>query len=209
LLSGEAGVGKSRLVVALQPALNSQSHALLRHSCSPQGEDSPLHPLIAQLEQAAGFAPGDAPEVRHAKLGILLAQTSPTAKDLALFAEMLSLPPGEQYGSLPISPHRKREQTFAALLRWIEGLSGKDPLLMVFEDVHWIDPSSREFVKLIVQRADRLSVLLLITCRPEFDVSWTNLPHVTALTLQGIGQDEAEKLVRLTGGPAAISEQLD
>ena len=133
---------------------------------------------------------------------MLLAQTSPTAKDLALFAEMLSLPLGEQDGSLPVSPRRKREQTFAALLRWIEGLSSQDPLLMVFEDVHWIDPSSREFLRLIVERADRLRVLLLITCRREFDASWTNLPHATALTLQGIGQDEAEKLVQADRRPS-------
>ena len=108
------------------------------------------------------------PEVRLAKLEALLAQTSPTAEDLALLAELLSLPLGQPLPDhFRLSPHRKREQTFAALLRQIERLSGRDPVLMVFEDVHWIDPSSRELLDLVVERAARLRVLLLITFRPS------------------------------------------
>ncbi len=208
VLSGEAGVGKSRLLAAVQEKLHGESPSLLRYFCSPHGRDSPFHPVIAQLERAAGFSHGDAPEVRRAKLEALLAQTSPTAKDLALLAEMLSLPLDNRSGSLPPSPHRKREQTFAVLLRGIERLSGREPVLMVFEDVHWIDPSSREFLDLVVGQADRLRILLLVTCRPEFDAPWTNRPHVTALSLQGIGQHEAANLVRLIAGTDAIPDEL-
>ena len=180
----------------MQERLGAEPHARLRYFCSPHRQDSPLHPVIAQLERAAGFARGDPPEARLGKLEALLAPTSPPAEDVALLAELLSLPPGDRYAAPPLAPQRKRERTFEALLRQIERLSDHDPVLMIFEDVHWIDPSSRELLDLAVERAARLRVLLLITFRPEFEPPWTGRPHVTALPLDRLGRREAAALVR-------------
>ena len=148
LLSGEPGVGKSRLLAAVQERLRDEPHARLRYFCSPHRQDSPLHPVIAQLERAAGFARGDPPEARLEKLEALLAPTSPPAEDVALLAELLSLPPGDRHASPPLAPQRKRERTFAALLRQVEGLArpraGADGLRGRALD----RPSSRELLDL-------------------------------------------------------------
>src|SRR4051794_15537394 len=206
LLSGEAGVGKSRLLAALQERLAGERHVALRHFCSPHHRDSALQPVIARLERAAGFARGDPPEARLAKLEALLAPTSPPAEDVALLAELLSLPPGGRYApSLP-APERRRERTFAALLRQLEALTAGGPVLAVFEDVHWIDPSSRELLDLAVERAPGSPVLLLIPSRPDFEPSWTSRPHVTTLVLNRLGRREAAALVRRVADGAALPE---
>ena len=208
LLAGEPGVGKSRLLAALQERLGEEPHVRLRYFCSPHHQDSALHPVMAQLERAAGFARGDPPEVRLGKLEALLAPTSPPAEDVALLAELLSVPVGDRYASPPLAPQRKRELTFAALLRRLERLSARGPVLVVFEDVHWIDPSSRELLDLAVERAARLPVLLLVTFRPEFEPPWIGQPHVTALALSRLGPREAAALVRRVAGGAALADDL-
>jgi predicted ATPase/class 3 adenylate cyclase len=208
LLSGEAGVGKSRLLAAMRERLADEPHQVLRYFCSPHRQESPLHPVIAQFERAAGFARGDPPEVLLEKLEALLAPTSPPAEDVALLAELLSLPTGDRYTAPPLAPRRKRERTFGALLRQLARLSDRDPVLMVFEDAHWIDPSSRELLDLAVERAARLRVLLLITFRPEFEPPWTGRPHVTALALDRLGRREAAVLVRRIAGDAALPDGL-
>ena len=144
LLSGEPGVGKSRLLAAVEERLRDQPHARLRYFCSPHRQDSPLHPVIAQLERAVGFARDDPPGARLDRLEALLAPTSPPVEDVALLADLLSLPLGDRRTAPALAPQRKRELTFAALLRQLERLSERDPVLMIFEDVHWIDPTSLE-----------------------------------------------------------------
>jgi predicted ATPase/class 3 adenylate cyclase len=203
-----AGVGKSRLLAAMRERLADEPHQVLRYFCSPHRQESPLHPVIAQFERAAGFARGDPPEVLLEKLEALLAPTSPPAEDVALLAELLSLPTGDRYTAPPLAPRRKRERTFGALLRQLARLSDRDPVLMVFEDAHWIDPSSRELLDLAVERAARLRVLLLITFRPEFEPPWTGRPHVTALALDRLGRREAAVLVRRIAGDAALPDGL-
>ena len=184
-----------------------EPHATLRYFCSPHHQDSALHPVIAQLERAAGFARGDPPEARLAKLEALLAPTSPPAEDVALLADLLSLPLDDRYPPPPLTPQRKRERTFEALLRQLERLSAAGPVLMIFEDVHWIDPSSRELLDLAVERAARLPVLLLITFRPEFEPPWTGRPHVTALSLNRLGPREAAALVRRVDGRRCLARR--
>lgn len=184
LLVGEPGVGKSRLVAAAAERLHDEApHVDLRYSCSPHRQDSPLHPITAQLANAAGFARDDPSGTKLAKLEALLARASAPAEDVALLAELLSIPAGDRRPVLPLAPRRKRERTFEALLRRLEGLADRAPVLMTFEDAHWIDPSSRELLDLIVGRSARLRVLLLVTCRPGFRAPWTDRPNVTALCL--------------------------
>jgi predicted ATPase len=143
LISAEPGVGKSRLAEALAERIAAEPHIRLRYFCSPHHQDSALYPVIAQMERAAGFAHGDAPEVRLAKLQALLAATEPPPEDVALIAELHGLPSADLAPPLDLTPQRRKEKTFEALLRQVEGLARQQPVLMVFDDLHWIDPSSR------------------------------------------------------------------
>jgi predicted ATPase len=195
LISGEAGIGKSRLTAALGERLKSELHARLRFFCSPHHTDSALYPTIRQLERAAGLERHDAPEAKLDKLASLLAASSELQTDAQLVAELLSIPTGSRYAPLNWSPHRKKEQTFAALLRHLRDLSRKRPLFVVYEDVHWADPSSRELLDLTVERVANLSVLLVITFRPDFQPTWIGQAHVTPLALSRLNRRAAAALV--------------
>jgi class 3 adenylate cyclase len=201
LLSGEPGIGKSRLTAALDERIENEPHTRMRYFCSPQRQDSALHPFIAQLERAAGFEREDTPEVKLDKLAAL-APASPA--DGALLAELLSLPTEGRVQPLEFSPQRKKEKTFEALLRRLDALARQRPVLMLFEDVHWIDPSSRELLDLVVERVARLPVLLLVTFRPEFQPPWTGQAHVTVLVLNRLDRREGTVLVRRLAGTEAL-----
>src|SRR6202041_2052227 len=141
LLSGEAGIGKSRLTAALLERLASEPHTRLRYFCSPQHTDSALYPIIGQMERAAGLAYDDTPQAKLDKLDAVLAQTSTSTEDAALFAEMLSLPNDGRYPALELTPEQRRQRTLEALSAQMEMLSRQSPVLMIFEDLHWIDPT--------------------------------------------------------------------
>ncbi len=205
LLSGEPGIGKSRLTVALEERLGNEAHTRLRHFCSPQYGDSALYPVVVQLERAAGFARQDPPQARLDKLEALLgAQES----DLQLLAELLSIPTGDRWPPLDWSPQRQKEKTFEALLRQLEMLSRRQPVLAVYEDVHWIDPSSRELLDLTVERVAQLPVLLVITFRPEFQPPWTGLAHVSTLSLSRLGRREGAALAALVASDSRLLEDM-
>src|SRR5215472_1579272 len=201
LLSGEPGIGKSRLAAAMQERIENEPHTRLRYFCSPQRQDSALHPFIAQLERSAGFEREDTPEVKLDKLA-MLAPASP--EDEALLAELLSLPTEGRLPPLQLTPQRKKEKTFEALLRQLEALARQRPVLMLFEDVHWIDPSSRELLELLVDRVARLPVLLLATFRPEFQPPWSGQAHVTVLVLNRLDRREGAVLVQRVVGSKAL-----
>src|SRR5215467_6972959 len=167
LVSGEPGIGKSRLTAALSEHIETEPHTRLRYFCSPHHQDGALYPFIAQLERAAGFARDDGPE---AKLDKFAALVGPAAEigDISLLIELLSLPGGDRFAPLDLSPQRKKERTLAALLRQLEGLARTQPVLMIFEDLHWIDPTSREFLDLVMAGIEGLPVLVVATFRPEF-----------------------------------------
>jgi class 3 adenylate cyclase/predicted ATPase len=205
LLSGEPGIGKSRLTAALDERIENEPHGRTRYFCSPHHQDSALHPVIAQLERAAGFEREDTPEVKLDKLTVL-APASP--EDGALLAELLSLPTEGRFPYLQLSPQRKKENTFEALLRQLQGLARQRPVLMLFEDVHWIDPSSRELLDLLVERVARLSVLLLVTFRPEFQPPWSGQAHVTVLVLNRLDRREGTVLVRRVVGTEALPGEV-
>ena len=145
LLSGEPGIGKSRLTGELLEAIAAEPHLRLRNFCSPQHTDSALHPTIGQIERAAGFTRDDTPQTKLSKLDALLAQSSTPAHDAALFAEMLSLPNDGRYPDLELNPQQRRQRTLEALVEQVATFSRQSPVLMIIEDAHWADPTSLEF----------------------------------------------------------------
>jgi class 3 adenylate cyclase/predicted ATPase len=196
LISGEAGIGKSRLALALQDRLQGEPHTRLSYSCSPYHRDSALYPFITQLERVAGFARDDAAATRLDKLEHLLAQVDPTPRDtVALLADLLGLSAEERYPPLPEDPKRRRELTLLALIGQLESLARQHPVLLLFEDAHWSDSTSLELLDRIVQRLPYLSVLLAMTCRPEYSPPWLGQPPVTELALNRLGGRETIALV--------------
>ena len=179
LLSGEPGIGKSRLIVALEEQLQTEQHTPLRYFCSPLHTDSTLYPFISQLERAAGFERNDTMEAKLDKLSSLLGASPNHDNDVQLLAELLSVPTGDRYPPLNLSARQKKQKTIEALVRQLEVLVRQRPVLMIFEDAHWIDPSSRELLDTTIERVARLPVLLVITFRPEFHPPWTGQAHVT------------------------------
>jgi class 3 adenylate cyclase len=178
LIGGEAGIGKSRLTAALMERLGGEPHTRLRYFCSPQHTDSALYPIIGQMERAAGLAHDDTPQARLDKLDALLAQTSTSTEDAALLAEMLSLPNEGRYPALALDPQQRRQRTLQALISQIETLVRQTPLVMIFEDAHWIDPTSQEALGRVMDRVAILPSLLIVTFRPEFEPPWIGRPHV-------------------------------
>jgi class 3 adenylate cyclase len=204
LISGEPGIGKSRLTAALAEGISDESHRRLRWFCSPHHQDGALHPMIAQLERAAGFARDDPPDRRLAKARELLA--SAAGADFELLAELLSLP--NTASDLTLSPKLKRERLFEALLLRINELVRTDPVLVILEDAHWIDPTSRELLDLLVDRVRALPVLLIVTFRPEFQPPWAGLPHVTNLGLSRLGGRDVAALVREVAGNTSLDSEI-
>jgi class 3 adenylate cyclase/predicted ATPase len=211
LLSGEPGIGKSRLTAALLERLTTEPHTRLRYFCSPQHTDSALYPIIGQMERAAGLVFDDHPKARLDKLDAVLAQTSTSIQDAALFAEMLSLQNDGRYRSLELLPEQRRQKTLDALVRQAAALARQKPVLMIFEDAHWADPTSLEALGRVVDQVARLRTLLTVTFRPEFEPPWTGLPHVTTLTLSRLGPREVNTLIDCVaaGEPLPINLRQD
>jgi class 3 adenylate cyclase/predicted ATPase/ABC-type transport system involved in cytochrome c biogenesis ATPase subunit len=213
LISGEPGIGKSRLAAALAEHIAGEPHTRLRYQCSPYHANSALRPFIAQLERAAGFKTDDTSEQHLDKLEALLAMGASRVEAVApLFAALLSIPFGERYPPLALSPTQQRRHTLAALLDQFEGLARRQPILLSFEDVQWADATSLELLDLTVERMRQLPVLALFTFRPEFEPPWVGLPSVSTLTLGRLDRSNVQSMVvRVTGGrmpPAEVIEQI-
>jgi class 3 adenylate cyclase/predicted ATPase len=204
LVSGEPGIGKSRLTAALSQRIETEPHIRLRYFCSPHDQESALYPFIDQLERAAGFTRDDTNATKLDKLEALLGDAAEPG-DISLIAEMLSLSGGERFPPLDLSPPRKKERTLAVLLRQLQALARRQPVLMIFEDLHWIDPTSREVLDLTVEKITGLPVLLVVTYRPEFQPPWAGGSQVTVIALNRLGRNEGATLVhRLAGNLGAL-----
>ena len=208
LLSGEPGIGKSRLTAALLERLSTEPHTRLRYFCSPQHTDSVLYPIIAQMERAAGFAHDDTAQTKLEKLDALLSQSFTPPQDRALFAELLSLRSDSLLPKLDLTPQQRRERTFEALTTQIASLAEQRPVLMIFEDIHWIDPTSLEALGRGIDRIKSVSVLLIITHRTEFEPPWLGRPYVTALGLNRLGKREIASMIDHVAGNHALPETM-
>ena len=195
LLSGEAGIGKSRLTAALLERLAAEPHTRLRYFCSPQHTDSALYPIISQLERAAGLAHDDVAQAKLDKLDALLARSATSAPDAALLAAMLSLPNDGRYLSLELPPPERRQRTLFALVSQVAAFSRQNSVLLIFEDAHWSDPTSLELLDHVINAIPSVRVLLIVTFRPEFAPQWIGRPHVTALTLNRLADREVSAMI--------------
>jgi class 3 adenylate cyclase/predicted ATPase len=219
LISGEPGIGKSRIAETILERLQveqrhgAEPHTRLRYFCSPHHQDSALYPSIAQLERAAGFRREDTPEQRLTKLEAVLARGSNDLREaVPLLADLLSIPSGNRYPTLGLTPQQRKQKTLQVQLAQVEGLAARQPVLMVFEDVHWSDSTTRESLDLLVDRASALRVLVVITFRPEFAPPWIGRPHVMMLNLNRLApKQRAQMVAYMTDGkalPREIAEQI-
>ncbi len=210
LLSGEPGIGKSRITEVLRRRLTNEPHIRLRYQCSPYYTNTAFYPIIEQLERAAGFTHDDAADTRLDKLEALLKQAAKNISEAApLFADLLSLPTG-RYSPLNLSPQRKKEKTFEALAEQVAGLAQHTPVLTIFEDVHWVDPTTLDLLGTAINRFQGEAILLIVTYRPEFEPPWDGYGHVTSHSLNRLThRQRAEMVVKVTGGDALPDEILD
>jgi predicted ATPase/class 3 adenylate cyclase len=213
LLSGEPGIGKSRLTRALQQQLTEEAYTRLLHFCSPYHQDSVLYPVIDHLQRAGQLEQHDSDEQKLEKLEGLLAQsTEDPRKDVPLIAALLSIPTSGRYPPLELRPEQQKARTLERLVAQVEGLARRQPVLALYEDVHWIDPTSLELLDLLVERVRTLPVLVLVTFRPEFKPPWIGQSHVTSLTLNRLSRKHGVAIVeRLTGGkvlPPELERQI-
>ncbi len=213
LLSGEPGIGKSRIAETILERLSGEPHTRLRQFCSPHHQDTALYPSITQLERAAGFRRDDTDEQRLTKLEAVLAlAANDLGEAVPLLADLLSIPTGDRYPALDLTPQKRKEKTLRALVAQVEGLAARQPVLLVVEDAHWADPTSLELFELIVGRASSLPLLAIVTFRPEFVPPWVGRPQVTLISLNRLPRRlRAEMIAHVTGGkvlPQEIADQI-
>jgi class 3 adenylate cyclase/predicted ATPase len=209
VLTGEPGIGKSRVAAALQGHLQLDPHARLRQFCSPHYQSTPLHPWIGQFERAARLTRDDTAEEKLTKLEAVLAQSNAPPEEIGFIAALLSIPNTARYPLPELSPQKRKEKTLTALLAHMERLAAQQPVLVVYEDVHWIDPTTLELLTLTIERVQHLPVLLLLTARPEFTPPWPAYAHLTHIPLGRIDRDEGTSLIaQVTAGKALPGEVL-
>jgi predicted ATPase/class 3 adenylate cyclase len=211
LLSGEPGIGKSRLIRALRERLGGENYTPLSHYCSPYHQNSALYPVIGLLERAAGLSRAEPPEHQLEKLEAFLSRSTKQVEEVvSLFAALLGIPTGDGYPPLDLSPERQKARTFEVLLDQVESLARRQPVLSLYKDLHWVDPSTRELLGLIVDRARRLPVLVIMTFRPDFVPSWPPRRHVTPIALGPLTERQSIAMIEwLTDGRALPPTVLD
>ncbi len=210
LLSGEPGIGKSRLLAALEEELAAEPHVGLRYFCSPLHQDSALHPIVARWEQEAGFARGDSAETRLRKLEAIVVPAGLPPEDVALIAAMLSVPTDDRYLQLELNPQRRKERTFGALLRRLDGITRRHPVLMLFEDAQWADPSSLELLDTLIDRIEQQPILLAISFRSEFTVPWVGRTGTSLIALSRLNRRHSATLAgQVTAGRVLTPELLE
>ena len=201
LISGEAGIGKSRLMQGLRDQVAERDHIRIRYQCSPYHTNSVLYPTIQQLQRSAGFAPDDNDEDKLDKLEALLHQAGDDRQaDAPHFANLLSLPYEARYGTLTQPPQQIKQRLLEALVAHLLALAERHPVLFLFEDTHWIDPTSQELLERVIGRLQQARVLLVITHRPEWRPPQGGHNHVTSLQLNRLGKAYGAGIVRAIAG---------
>ena len=210
LIASEAGVGKSRIVRALRERLGD-SYTPVTHYGSPYHTNSALYPVIRLLERAAGFERADAPEMQLKKLKSLLALGSENLDEVVpLIAALLALPTGARYAAPDLNPRQQKQKTLEALVDQLQGLATRQPVLAVYEDAQWMDPTTLELLDMVVQRVPTLPILVVVSFRPEFVPPWTGYPHVVTLSLSRLTRRQGAAIVdKVTGGKSLPPEVLD
>jgi predicted ATPase/class 3 adenylate cyclase len=210
LLGGEAGIGKSRITETLRERITENDLASLRYQCSPYHSNSVLYPIIEQIKRMAQFDDGDPPEVKLDRLESMLKKAE-IGSVIPLIAALLSIPTDGRYAVLEMTPEQQKRQTLEALVALMTSLSHRQPILFIFEDAHWADPSSLEFLELAIAKAQSVPVLVVITFRPEFVPPWKH-SHVTTLTLNRFTRNLAMAMVdNVTQGktlPDAVQQHI-
>jgi class 3 adenylate cyclase/predicted ATPase len=209
ILSGHAGIGKSRIAEALREKIRNEDRWSIRYQCSPHHMNSPLYPAIQQLQFAAGIEQDEPDDAKLDKLADLLRRTE-SIGHLPLVAALLSIDASPQCQMPPLAPLEQKQQTLRALVGHFEGLAAQRPILFVLEDAHWIDPTTHELVDLLADRVRHLSAMILVTHRPEFGAPWSGHSHCTVLALSRLSRASCTNLVdNITGGQALPIEVLD
>jgi class 3 adenylate cyclase len=209
LISGEPGIGKSRLCETLRARIAEQSQLRLGYQCSPYHANSAFYPVISQLERAAEIRPQSDAEEKLDRLEALLRESSDALEeDVPLMAALLSIPLAERYSAIDVDAQEHKERTLEALVRQLEAFSAQRPILILFEDLHWVDPSTLELLDRLVERVEELPVLMLFTFRSEFHSNWTAQGHVTPLTLKRISKRESWALLDAVAGTNSLPENV-
>ncbi|MEJ2237561.1 MAG: adenylate/guanylate cyclase domain-containing protein [Gemmatimonadales bacterium] len=209
LISGEAGVGKSRLTQALRDRLSREQYQLLRYYGVPYYRDTPLYPVVKSLERGAGFGRDDTSDQKLEKLSVLLGRSSADrADDLQLIAAFMGIPFGERHPPLNLSPERQMDRTLEALEGQLLDLLDDQPVLMVFEDLQWVDSTSLELLQRVAAGLQDLPLMLVMTHRPEFQPQFDPRPNLTRLVLDGLDREQSEALVLDTAGGKPLPREV-
>jgi len=208
LLSGEPGMGKSRLIAALEQELGTGTLGSLRFLCSPYYQDTPLHPVIRQLERGAGFQRGDSPATKWDKLRSVLIPGALSEREVAMIGDVLSIPGAAEALPERLTPQRRKERTFAVLLKHFRLLAAQAPVLVIFEDTHWADPTTRDLLDLVIETADQFPFLFVVTTRPELQPPWAARAHVTVLMLNALNRPQAASLIKKLSGDQVLPSEI-
>ena len=208
MLIGDAGIGKSNIALALDQRLKGEPHTTLRYFCSAHHTNSALYPFIGQLRRAARFEHDDTPAMKLSKLDLLVAQSNGDPEHLAVLADLLALPMGDGHRLRELSPQERKDRTFATLSAQLSGLATHQPVLIIFEDVHWIDPTSLELLTATVKQVAQCRAMLLVTGRAEFTSPWPNCPHVTTIPLTHLKPPFTARLVEWVAEGRMLPKEL-
>ena len=213
VLSGEAGIGKSRILSTLRERLEAQGVQTLCLQCSPYHVNSAFWPIIANLERTLRFARDETTDVKLDKLeALIVTQDARPLADVRFVAAILSIPCESRYGALPMTPQKHKDETLRTLVDITEAAARRQPSVLLFEDAHWADPTTLEVLDLLIDRMKSVPLLVVLTHRPEFQSRWSAQGHVGALTLSKLTRVQSAAMVStLAGGkalPAALLEQV-
>jgi class 3 adenylate cyclase/predicted ATPase len=208
LIAGEAGIGKSRIVSEFLEGVATTEHALLRFQCSPHFSNTALHPIVERIGIAADIDPEDSAQRRLAKLIKWLGPTLGMGESAELFAALMGIPLDAPGHAAHLSTQRKKEQTFELLVELANELAARRPLVVIFEDVHWSDPTTREFMDILVSRVPRMSAMLVFTARPDDATKFGPRLDVIKLELRRLDVRETGRLVDVIRGETALGTDV-